>query len=523
MKIIKTKLLFFFFLLMVSMSIKAQYTFKHTFSFADGVVREGNAIVETNDNDFVASCISIKEYGDNDALVAISPEGEITATLIHQIDGKNLKYSGLFRHPDYDNEFLAIATLINESLVQNTFVFLHIDAELNILSQNICFLGDDYLHLNIYTQEMPKIILETDSTVVIAAHCQKTEGYCYLFARISIDGQLIESRNYSCGRADFIYDFSTQSRNNYRLIRHKHEDSGSCFYSIDSVFNCVEQKRLTGLYYNVVEYDPPRPYPDTTYFCSGEGNIEPYNDSLFVITSHGKFIKHLGGNTGNCCYLAIINDSCDVFNQKSWDMVSGNGNGRYRLKAQHQAISMTNDVVYHCGVWGIRDHFHYVGGSVYPSKIVVSKFDRNLNLIWRRYFGENDNFYDINVIQATEDGGCALTGVFSKNPDYFDYYAYFLKLNANGFDAIDENAESLAKPFLYYPNPAKENLYIEFSPDVNCKSVEIYDINGRLVAETFPETSQQTTIDISGLHAGMYIVKLRMTDEKEFTERFVKE
>ena len=508
---------------MVSMSIEAQSTFEQTITFEDGVVRECNAVVETDDNGFVVSCISIKEIGDNDALIAISPENEITATLIHQIEGKNLKYCGLFSHPDYDNEFLAIATLINESLVQNSFVFLHIDADLNIISQNICFLGDDYIHLNISTQEMPKIILETDGTVVVAAHCQKTDGHCYLFARISIDGQLIGSRNYSCDISDFIYDFSAPSRNSYRLIRRKNEDKGSYYYCIDSVFNCVELKRLTGLYYNVVEYDPPRPYPDTTYFYTGEGNVVPYNDSLFVITSSGKFIKHLGGNMGNCCYLAIINDSCEVFDQKSWDMISGDGNGKYRLKAQHQAISMTDDVIYHCGVWGIRDHYHYAGGSVYPSKIVVSKFDKNLNLIWRRYFGENDNFYDINVIQVTEDGGCALTGICSKNPDYFDYYAYFLKVDANGFDAVIENEEIIAKPFFCYPNPAKDNLYIEFSPDIDCKSVELYDINGRLIETCHGASLQSSTINIANLTPGLYLIKVRMSDGSEFTERIIKE
>ncbi len=500
----------------------SQNTFEQTITFEDGVVRECNDVAETRDHGFIVSCISIKEYGDNDALIAISPEGEITASLIHQIDGKNLKYCSLLRHPDYDNEYLAIATLIDESLVQNTFAFLHIDAELNILSQNICFLGDDYLHLNIYTQEMPNIILETDSTVIVAAHCQKTEGYYYLFARISIDGQLIASRKYPCDISDFIYDFSSQSRNSPRLIRRKNEDAGSCIYSVDSVLNCIELKRLTGLYYNVVEYNPPQPYPDTTYFCSGEGNIVPYNDSLFVITSNGKFIKNLGGNTGKCCYLAIINDCCEVFDQKSWDMVSGNGNGKHRLKAQHQAISMTDDVIYHCGVWGIRDHHHYASGSVYPSKIVVSKFDKNLNLIWRRYFAENDNFYDINVIQATDDGGCALTGICSKNPDYFDYYSYFLKIDANGSDAAIENAESIAKPYFCYPNPVNDYLYIELSPDVSCQSIEIYSIDGSLV-ETFHETSVQPTIDISGLNAGVYIVKIRMADGKEYSERIVKE
>ena len=521
MQNIKTKLLLYL-LLGITINIEAQNTFEQTITFEDGVVRECNAVVETDDNGFVVSCISIKEFGDNDALIAISPEGEITATLIHQIDGKNLKYCALFRHPDYDNEFLAIATLIDESLVQNTFAFLHIDSELNIISQNICFLGDDYIHLNISTQEMPNIILETDSTVVVAAHCRKTEGYYYLFARISIDGQLIASRKYPCDISDFIYDFSAPSRNSYRLIRANTEARGICLYSIDSVFNCVELKRLSGSYYNVVEYEPPQPYPDTTYMYSGSGNIVPYNDSLFVITSNGKFVKHLGGKMGGCCYLAIINDSCEVFDQKSWDMVSGNGNGKYRLKAQHQAISMTDDVIYHCGIWGIRDHFHYAGGSVYPSKIVVSKFDKNLNLIWRRYFGENDNFYDINVIQATDDGGCVLTGICSKNPDYFDYYAYFLKVDANGFDAVIENEEIIAKPYFYYPNPAKDIIYIEFSPDVNCQSVEIYAIDGHLV-ETHGCASLQTTINVKDFNAGVYLMKIRMADGKEFAERIVKE
>ena len=519
---IKKKLLFYL-SLVISLSIEAQNTFEKTITFEDGIVRECNSIVETADHGFIISCISIHEYGDNDALIVLSPEGEITATLLHQINGKNLKYCGLFRHPEYDNEFLAIATLIEESLVQNTFVFLHIDEELNVISENLCFMGDDYIHLNISTQEMPRIILEADSTVVVAAHCQKTEGYCYLFARISIDGQLIVSRNYSCDIFDYIYDFSAQSRNNYRLIRHKEEDAGSYIYSIDSVFNYVELKRLTGLYYNVVEYDPPRPYPDTTYMCSGEGNIVPYNDSLFVITSRGRFIKHLGGHMGNCCYLAIINDSCDVYNQKSWDIISGNGNGQYRLKAQHQAIGMTDDVIYHCGIWGIRDHLHYLSGSVYPSKIVVSKFDKELNLIWRRYFGENDNFYDINVIQITDDGGCGLSGICSKRPDYFDYYAYFLKVDANGFDAVIENEEIIARPYFCYPNPAKDNVYIEFSPDVNCQSVEIYTLDGHMVETCHGASLQNDAIDISNINAGVYIMKLRMADGKEFAERIVKE
>ena len=73
-----------------------------------------------------------------------------------------------------------------------------------------------------------------------------------------------------------------------------------------------------------------------------------------------------------------------------------------------------------------------------------------------------------------------------------------------------------------YPNPAKDYIKLEFSDGSDCQSIEIYSIDGRLV-ETFPETSHQTTIDISGLHAGMYIMKIRMADGREYAERIVKE
>ncbi|MBO7529102.1 MAG: T9SS type A sorting domain-containing protein, partial [Bacteroidales bacterium] len=91
----------------------------------------------------------------------------------------------------------------------------------------------------------------------------------------------------------------------------------------------------------------------------------------------------------------------------------------------------------------------------------------------------------------------------------------------NGYDNVGENVESIAKPYFCYPNPAKDIIYIEFSPDVNCKSVEIYDMDGRLAVETFPETSQSPTISIANLTPGLYLIKVRMSDGKEYSEKIV--
>ena len=102
----------------------------------------------------------------------------------------------------------------------------------------------------------------------------------------------------------------------------------------------------------------------------------------------------------------------------------------------------------------------------------------------------------------------------------YDLLSYVLKVDENGYDAIGENAESIARPYFCYPNPAKDNIYIEFSPDVNCQSVEIYTLDGRLLKS---QNNNFDKINIANLTPGLYLIKLRMFDGSEFTERIVKE
>lgn len=73
-----------------------------------------------------------------------------------------------------------------------------------------------------------------------------------------------------------------------------------------------------------------------------------------------------------------------------------------------------------------------------------------------------------------------------------------------------------------YPNPAKNIINISFSDDADCNSIEVYSLDGRLV-ETCHDTSIQTVIDLSFLNAGVYVIKLKMSDGEEFSKRIVKE
>ena len=522
------KLSFLLLGLIIALSGISQNYFETFVRSDDGILREGKHVVETKNHGYIIS-FNAKETLDNEMLACLSPEGEVVKQLVFQIDGKNLKYCGLYRHPENEDEILAIAALNEgntmDDYIQKEIAFIRFDENLNIISQTIHDFGDDYVMLSTDgILHRLRLLLDDEGTVTMVAHCQKTAGYCYLFARFTSDGELLAQRETDLTPANTGHlincSENMKSDRSFGMILYESNNGGDHYYEVDSAFNLTRIGKLAHL--------TLRETVDTTYYYALEGFVENLNDSVALITSMGRFIKHLGGKHGWFHYLTSLDDSLNVLNTDIWDIATDvNGSNSYqstRLPARDIAISITDDAVFHCGVMGINDHSHNPSvSSIAPSTITLSKFDKEMNLQWRRYYGGDGNFYDVDVIKATEDGGCIMTGVYNKDVNVYDLLSYILKVDENGYDAIGENVESIAKPYFCYPNPTKDNIYIEFSPDVECQSVEIYSIDGRMVETCHGASLQNNAIDISNLNSGVYIMKIRMADGKEFTERIIKE
>lgn len=84
------------------------------------------------------------------------------------------------------------------------------------------------------------------------------------------------------------------------------------------------------------------------------------------------------------------------------------------------------------------------------------------------------------------------------------------------FDAVGEN---IGVKKVLYPNPTRGTIKMEAE---NIRNVAIYNDLGEIVFET--ETSGNTfEYDFRDKKSGLYIMKVRMSDGSEFTERIVKE
>ena len=84
-------------------------------------------------------------------------------------------------------------------------------------------------------------------------------------------------------------------------------------------------------------------------------------------------------------------------------------------------------------------------------------------------------------------------------------------------DAVSESNLDI-RPYLIYPNPMKDRLSIQFSPDVKLESIELYDVSGRCVAH-----SRTAEMDVADLPAGQYVAKITLEGGKVYSDKVVKE
>jgi hypothetical protein len=152
------------------------------------------------------------------------------------------------------------------------------------------------------------------------------------------------------------------------------------------------------------------------------------------------------------------------------------------------------------------------------NRFTVTKTDANTNIIWSRFYEDNEHVFQPCSVMATSDEGCLVTGR-CWTLDQTEAKLFVLKFFADGSLSVSEK-ESFVRPFTYYPNPAKEQLHMQFSPDVQPKQIELYDLQGRLVRT---QSKAFENIDMSQLPVGTYTLRVTLEDGKSYTDKVVKE
>jgi hypothetical protein len=486
----------------------SQNTFEKTYDKLDPA--SIRFALETTDNNYLFLITPSSIDFTNDYVLKVSSSGEIIGSYNYEIADGILKYLGIFKNPNNEDLFIIPALVCNnEDGMSTEIAILLLDDNMNFVDEKRCGFSD-------IVQDMSPVVIPSlivfDNEIAMTAHVVlDTGGYANLYTRMGINGERLAiyiddsyNKPYTWSSSIALIDESNKS---FAVLNTKTEDFAQKLVveTIDSTMSVIKTQ--------VVDYDNSGSTNSLSFKPIDTPVLKSINDSTlmlnlmatnFVINTHNTY-------DGSC--LVEMNHNLEII--KTTFYFYNKRDVMVRLPLRN-SFEKRDDYILSCDIINLHSY-----SPIYKTQCLVTKYDRDMNVIWERFVNQDEGYYYPHYVLATDDGGCLLAG-YTCDEDYQNNYAYALKTDADGYLGMSEIGDVAIKPYFCYPNPANDYLHIELSPDVSCQSIEIYSIDGRLV-ETFHETSPQTTIDISGFNAGIYIMKIRMADGKEYSERIVKE
>ena len=152
---------------------------------------------------------------------------------------------------------------------------------------------------------------------------------------------------------------------------------------------------------------------------------------------------------------------------------------------------------------------NYDSAQTYPRDVIKHNDKEYTVASQMTYYEPGWETYDINCPYNANMPGSGINFWVYHITDTFDY---------DNVGEIEDNKNVVGLEI--HPNPARDILNISFADDSECQSVEIYAIDGRLLKTQIDNFDK---INIADLTSGLYLIKVRMNDGAEFTERIDKE
>ena len=154
------------------------------------------------------------------------------------------------------------------------------------------------------------------------------------------------------------------------------------------------------------------------------------------------------------------------------------------------------------------------------SQVSVVKMDSDLNIIWQRHCLDREYGRDFGKMIVLDDNSVAVMGINTLDETgYVDHTEVFYIIVHDDYDGMEEQGITI-RPYACWPNPARNELHLRYSPDVRPKQIELYDLQGRLVRS---QSTGLECLNMEGLAVGTYTMRVSMEGGKVFSDKVVKE
>ena len=488
-------------LLVLSLNAQDFRTWEHTGNYAgDYHFSQCYDIVQMSDGNFVVR-EAIFDNINNDIgymLHKITPDGEPIDSLFigsNSIHGLH----PLLRDP-YNTNSNIMTSFYEESangIGKKYYKAMYFNDDLEITGEVVAEYPD--------TLELPtKFMVDGNNDIV--CRTKVSDEMCH-FVKLGLDGEIktvskpIPSQNTwehlicHVSNEPLLYGLVWFTQNNRMTLE-----------ILDSEFNTVNKKtflKIGDWYCN-----PGHPYMQV---CG-------IGDGRFVLSL--SLYKGAGTQRTAALGLIVINSELEIEKEYIWGEYDPNTYPFSNFYVENKFVNNTI-VAAAEGIYVVWENFKGGNGQV-KNALMVTYFDIDLNPVWRTntlQASGTEEFVNYGLT-LTDEGGVALSG-WRATPDqyYYDSKEIYAIMFDNDWWSAEENTAP-SNPFVCYPNPSSGVINLSFAENTGCQSIEIYTIDGRLLHS---QSSNFETVDMSNLESGIYIIKVRLADGREYSKRVVKE
>lgn len=244
------------------------------------------------------------------------------------------------------------------------------------------------------------------------------------------------------------------------------------------------------------------------------------NDEITAVAvfanSSADLISVVNGNP--CRYVNVNGNTGALIASKG---IFTNANINFQIA---DCINGVNEIY----ITGNFDSTYTSGGiPVTESGVIISKLDATGSRLWNEKISTTgqETYTASDIAIRSTNRLCYIVNVTNPAVANKTTHSIFASISASTGNRlaaeVSENSE-----LTLYPNPAKDFLTIRINKTIGTEAlVEIYNYTGQLIARNtvyFADEGSVQTVDISGLSAGTYMLRLQSGNE-QFTQTFIAE
>lgn len=448
-------------------------------------------------------------------VLKLSPEGDLQAELAMNEDERPSSIVKLYQDPVDSKYFLAIGSVLDSTMNYIKPYLARFDHSLNLSWYKEIELPETYRTSLIGGRS----IMDSSGDIVFCS-LPLDEGFSsnMLYIRLSCEGELL-----ALGSSPISSYFVYSAQGDLFEYNDGSGDYGQTFVGQPEGYNnppgfFVRMNR------NFTDFRTRDLVEDITIDSTDGIFIGDYYAESFAISLHD-----------GTKYLSTRGVRMDGWNINLWDNVIvsmkldqndsivalsfiPHDNDSIRTMAFCHGMDMSDDESFFvCN--GVYDRNEWQYGEIDGlNRFTVSKTDSDANIIWTRYYENGEHVFQPCSVMATNDGGCLVTGRCWTS-DHTQAMLFAIKVFHDGSLSIPAG-EANIRPYMFYPNPVQDQLHLQYSPDVQPRQIELYDLQGRLVRS---QGNAFETVDLSQLPTGTYTMRVTMKDGQVFSDKVVKE